>query len=109
MIRCSELVYWSSKWIVDAIKATLVAVNMDPDAVQVSLSHDSQPCVILILVACGFLVGLLLPRGRGHHHQAPSHQAYYLSVIHTPIMTMSSVLIPFIEPQSSEVRLLGKK
>lgn len=35
--RCSELVYWSSKWIVDAIKATLIAVKMDPDAVQVSL------------------------------------------------------------------------
>jgi hypothetical protein len=35
--RCSELVYWSSKWIVDALKATLIAVNMDPDAVQVNL------------------------------------------------------------------------
>ena len=103
------MVYWSSKWIVDAIKATLVAVNMDPDAVQVSLSHDTQPCAILILVACGFLVGLLLPRGCGHYYQAPSHQAYYLSVIDTPIITMFRVLIPFIETQSSEVRLLDKR
>jgi acyl-CoA reductase-like NAD-dependent aldehyde dehydrogenase len=35
VVKCSEQVYWSSKWVVGAMKKALSVCGMDEDAVQV--------------------------------------------------------------------------
>ena len=37
VLKCSEQVLWSTRWVIDALRACLEACDMDPEAVQVSL------------------------------------------------------------------------
>lgn len=78
VLKCSEQVLWSTRWLVDAVRACLKACDMDPEAVQVG-SVILLYTLRLMMASCES-ARMLLSRGRTDDHHASLDPAHHLSV-----------------------------